>query len=261
VPIETAPIATTPIETAPAGGDYIPADPTQLPPIAHGHSGCGCASCRGGAQTGPPPGLGPKSSWFIDDCPKPVLSEGWCRRPFYIDVFSGTISGNELVDDQVAQHTSFFGGVRLGWDLDEGWGWEGRLGWAEVEVNNIQAPSQERTADLFLWDVSLVHYFASDLRIRPFVSVGVGVVDWNFTDASGASIDESVVGVPLSIGVKQRYDDWLVFRLDLTDNMAFGGGTVLGTQHNFSCTAACELRFGGPRISYWPWQPRKYYSW
>ena len=44
-----------------------------------------------------------------------------------------------------------------------------------------------------------VRYHVSRAKIREFLAV------W--------------FGVPLSIGVKQRYDDWLVFRLDLTDNI------------------------------------------
>lgn len=259
---ETAPAAELP---APVYDEIVPADPTQLPPVPGGdHAGCSCASCRGGGSGPPPPGVLPSAnSWFggYGDCPKAVISEGWCRRPYYVDAFIGAISGNELIDNQISQQTSFLGGLRLGWDLDEKWGVETRLAVSEVDIANFQDPFNDRTADLLMWDVSLVHYFLTDLRIRPFLSVGVGVVDWEYVGADGLMTDDKVVGVPVGIGVKHRYDDWLVFRLDLTDNIAFGGGTLLGTQHNMSITASCEVRFGGPRVSYWPWQPRKYYSW
>src|SRR5690606_20402379 len=116
-------------------------------------------------------------------------------------------------------------------------------------------------ADLLLADVSLVHYFYTELTTRPFVSIGFGAVDWEYVDAAGVPTDEKVFGMPVGFGVKHRYDDWLVFRFDVTDNIAFGGGTPIGTQHTFSATGAIELRFGGSRVSYWPWQPRRYYTW
>jgi hypothetical protein len=125
----------------------------------------------------------------------------------------------------------------------------------------VQGAALPRQADLLLADVSLVYYFYSDLTIRPYLSVGLGVVDWEFIDANGNATDEKVMGVPISLGVKQRCDDWLVLRLDLTDNIAFGGGTQIGTQHNFSVTGNVEIRFGGPRTSYWAWAPRKHYFW
>jgi hypothetical protein len=194
-------------------------------------------------------------------CPPVVISEEWCRRPLFVDVFAGAISGDEFIDGQIGQATSILAGGRLGWDFNGAWGCEARLAFAEVEIFNLPGPSERREADLFMWDVSVVHYFGSDLAIRPYCSVGLGSVDWEYVDVFGNPADEKMIGVPLAIGVKQRCDDWLVFRLDLTDNIAFGGGTPLGTQHNFSVTGNVELRFGGPRTSYWAWAPRKHYSW
>jgi hypothetical protein len=240
----------------------IPGDSTQLPTAAPpSHGGCSCASCRSGTSHGPPPEIAGSSGWFTNDCPKAVISGGWCERPLYFDGFVGAIYGDEFVDGQINQHTSFLAGVRLGWDLDESWGWEGRLAVSDLDISNVNGPSDNRQADLLLADVSLVHYFFTDLTTRPFLSVGVGGVDVEYVDAAGLETEEQVFGVPIGIGIKHRYDDWLVFRFDLTDNMAFGGGTPMGTQHNLSATGSFELRFGGSRVSYWPWQPRRYYTW
>jgi hypothetical protein len=190
-----------------------------------------------------------------------VISEAWCRRPFYVDLFGGLIWGDELVDNQISQQASFLAGGRLGWDFSGSLGCETRFGWSEVDIQNLQGNSNRRQAELLLWDVSLVHYFGSTLTLRPYCSVGIGVVDWEFDDAAGNPTDEKVFGLPIAIGLKRRYDDWLGFQLDLADNIACGVGSQIGTQHNFSVTGAVEIRFGGPRTSYWAWAPRKHYSW
>jgi hypothetical protein len=238
-----------------------PLPPTaEAPPQGPPHVGCGCPHCQSG--TGEAfPGYDKLGYSLHGGCPPVVISEAWCRRPLFADLFIGAISGDEFINGEIGQQTSLLAGGRLGWDLSGQWGVEGRLAWAEVSIHNMQGLAQRRQAELLLADVSLVHYFGSDLTIRPYVSVGLGVVDWQFVDTDDTALGEQVMGVPISMGVKQRCDDWLVLRLDLTDNIAFGGGTRLGTQHNISITGNVEIRFGGPRTSYWSWAPRKHYSW
>lgn len=229
-------------------------------PHAHSRSGCGCADCQSGdGQTFP--GYDKLGYELQGGCPPVVISEEWCRRPFFVDVFAGPIWGNEFVNNQIGQQTSLFAGGRLGWDFNGSWGAEGRLGWSQVDIYNLAGPTHDRQAELFLWDVSVVHYFGSNLKLRPYFAVGLGMVTWDYDDVVGNPVEEQVFGVPIGIGLKRRWDDWLVFRLDLTDNMAFGGGTQIGTQHNFSITGNVELRFGGPRTSYWAWSPGKHYTW
>jgi hypothetical protein len=242
--------------------EIIPADPTQLPSAAPpAQPGCSCAGCRSGAgHTGAPYADGGQPA-LLDDCPPAVISEGWCQRPCYFDGFVGAVFGDEFVNGQINQQTSFLAGLRLGWDLDEAWGLEGRFAISDFDISNASAPADTRQADVLMLDASLVHYFFTDLTTRPFVSFGLGVVEFDYVDASGIEREEQAFGVPVGIGIKHRYDDWLVFRFDLTDNMAFAGGTELGTQHNVSVTGSFELRFGGRRMSYWPWQPRRYYCW
>lgn len=230
----------------------------EAPP--HAHSGCNCPSCQGGAAQ-EFPGYDKLPYQLHGGCPPAVISEAWCRRPLYAEVFFGALWGDELIDGQISQDTSVLYGFRLGWDFQAALGCETRLALSQVGVDNPADPSQPSQADLILWDVSLLYYFNSSLTLRPFVSLGLGLVDWEYTDVSGNPADDKVVGVPVSIGIKQRVDDWLVFRLDLTDNIAFGEGTALGTQHNFSLTGAAEIRFGGPRTSYWAWAPRRHYTW
>ncbi len=223
--------------------EHSPPPAVDGPPHAQPHAGCGCPHCQSGGN-GAFPGYDKLGYALHGGCPPAVISEAWCRRPFFADVFIGLIFGNEFVN---GEETSLLTGGRLGWDLSGQWGCEARLAVAEV--------------DLLMADVSLVHYFGSHLTRRPYFSVGLGVVDWDFVDADGTTANEQVMGVPISLGVKRRQDDWLVLRFDLTDNIAFGGSTRVGTQHNFSLTANVEIRFGGPRTSYWTWAPSKHYTW
>jgi hypothetical protein len=244
----------------PVAPEYVDGniEPSPQAPPHEPHAGCGCANCQGATQF---PGYDNLPYPLQGGCPPVVISEAWCRRPFFFDVFVGAITGNEFIDNQVGQRTSLLYGGRFGWDFDGEWGVETRLALSQVDIYNLSSASNHRQADLLMADVSLVHYFGSSLTIRPFLSVGLGVVDWSYVDAFGMATDEQVAGVPIAIGVKQRYDDWLVLRLDLADNIAFGGGTQIGTQHNISLTGNVEIRFGGPRTSYWAWAPRKHYSW
>ncbi len=246
-------------QTPEAAAEYGP--PVDSGPASASHAGgCGCAGCQSGGGEAFP-GYDQLGYTLHGGCPPVVISEEWCRRPFYFDVFIGALWGDELVNGQIDQEISFLAGGRLGWDLNGAWGVEARLAWSEVGISNVVGPVDNRQAELFLWDVSLLHYFGSHLKLRPYCALGLGAVDWEYTDINGNTTDEKVFGVPVSLGLKQRLDDWLVLRLDLTDNIAFGSGTPLGTQHNLSITGNVEIRFGGPRTSYWAWAPRKHYSW
>jgi len=37
--------------------------------------------------------------------------------------------------------------------------------------------------------------------------------------------------------------------------MAFAGGSIYQSQHNFSATGGLEVRLGRSRLQYWPWSP------
>ena len=46
-------------------------------------------------------------------------------------------------------------------------------------------------------------------------------------------------------------------RFDVIDNLAFASGP-LDTMNNISLTFSVEVRFGGVRRSYWPWNPGRH---
>ncbi|MBN2579716.1 MAG: hypothetical protein JXB10_12065 [Pirellulales bacterium] len=204
--------------------------------------------------------------------------EPWLYRPFSAGIFFGPVVGSPLIDDWVEQQTGTFAGVRFGWDLDDDWGLEMRLVSATIPLvdSELQIAFQQqydtdrglpldspyrhrwdgtRTADHFLWDVSMLWYPWGDAKLRPYLLFGIGLDRIEFVDRLETSYSHVLVGMPVGIGVKHRWADWLAFRVECLDNMAYAGNSAFEMQHNFSITGGFEVRFGRPRVFYWPWDP------
>ncbi len=64
--------------------------------------------------------------------------------------------------------------------------------------------------------------------------------------------------MPLAVGVKYHGSNALALRLEVADNMAFGAHGI-DTLHQLSVVGGVELRFGGSRKAYWPWNPARNY--
>jgi hypothetical protein len=189
---------------------------------------------------------------------EPLISSSWLNRPYYAGFFIGGINGDTLIAGEINQSVGFFGGVRLGWDYDPYWGIETRLGFSELGLDFIDEPSVDGLAtDLLVWDTSLVYFPWGDSRWRPYGSVGIGLVDFDFLDQNGLRHSDAVIGVPWGIGLKYRQSDWISLRFDLLDNVAFGGKAGFETMNYLSLTAGFEFRFGGTRKSYFPWNPSR----
>lgn len=212
----------------------------------------------------------------------PSPRQTWLFRPYSVDWFAGGVWGGAVIDDWVSQSSGFVGGVRLGWDADPFWGVEMRVALGELELTDShRAVTAQRTADdkagldeddplrlrfdrrraldLFLWDISLIYYPLGDTRLRPFAMIGLGTSRITFKDRLSNEYDEIVLGMPVGGGIKWRCNDWLGLQCTLTDNIALSGGSGFNTLHELSLTGGVEIRFGGSRRSYWPWNPGKFY--
>ena len=108
-----------------------------------------------------------------------------------------------------------------------------------------------RNAELFQWDVDILYYPWQETRLRPYILAGLGLTDINFTDRLGQSYSVNCLSLPLGVGVKYLCDDHLAVRVDLIEDFAISN-QHLQTQYNLSLTAGLELRFGGSRKVYWP---------
>jgi hypothetical protein len=236
---------------------------------------------------------GPLGSWLHPSgrhrgLGHPLHCESWLYRPFSAGWFMGMVQGSPLVHDGrdasgdfrggVGQQRGFFGGYRLGWDFDYYWGCETRFGFGSIELFDTAAAKQaqqlrdahlapairnryehRRDTDLFVWDLDLLYYPWGDATWRPYLMIGLGTTHVNFEDRMGHTWKDTVFGMPLAVGLKYRCNDWLALRFEIADNMAFGGGSGLETLHNLSITGGMEVRFGGTRKAYWPWNPGRYY--
>ncbi|HUT90926.1 MAG TPA: outer membrane beta-barrel protein [Thermoguttaceae bacterium] len=192
----------------------------------------------------------------------------------------GMVEGSTLVDDWVGGKRGFFGGYRLGWDYDHYWGYEMRLGFGNIGLCDSHRAKQaqqaaddaqeldlddpfrrrfDRRRDLTttVWDVSLLYYPWGDATWRPYLMAGLGVSSIEFIDRLSTRYGDTVFGMPLAVGVKYRCNEWLALRLELADNIGFGGS--FNGVHHMSLTGGAELRFGGSRVAYWPWNPGRHY--
>jgi opacity protein-like surface antigen len=212
---------------------------------------------------------------------QPLLRESWQYRPFSIGWYMGAMQGGTLVDDWTGADAGYFGGYRLGWDYDYYWGCEFRAGlaslpeWdsarakaAQVEADNLAgvAPDnpwrsrydRSRNVDVNLWDASLLYYPWGDSTWRPYALVGLGAARVAFEDRLATDYDETLFSMPMGLGLKYRCNNRVALRLECLDNIFVGSGD-LETTHNVSLNAGVEIRFGGPRKAYWPFNPSNHY--
>ena len=176
---------------------------------------------------------------------QPFQSESWLYRP----TSAGWFMGIETTRD-----SGFFAGYRFGWDRSHFWGWEMRFALGSDTTYDTQ----------FFWDVDLIYYPLGDTAWRPYVLFGLGTAQIQYTDGSSTRFNKVVLGVIPAVGLKVRCTDWLALRLECSDNIAFGevafgDPAEFGTLHSISVTAGVEIRFGGSRKAYWPWNPSKHY--
>jgi len=197
----------------------------------------------------------------------------WSERPISVGAFAGAMNGGPLISDWVGTTTGFDGGWRVGWDVTPAWGAEMRFAFAslglydsyraklaQIDMDNAAGLSPDdpqrsrfdhRNAELFQWDVDVLYYPWRETRLRPYVLAGIGLSDINFGDRLGEGNHITCLALPLGIGLKYLCDENLDVRLDLIDDIAMSNAH-LETQNNLSLTAGLELRFGGSRKIYWP---------
>ena len=213
------------------------------------------------AQPGQPPGPdgGPPGGGSLRDALRnrfadPLVGASWDNMPYHIDWFLGVIRGTEIVANRIDQNVGVVGGFRLGWDFGCYWGVETRLGFSSLEDQPEDAPLYGSADKVVLWDTSLLYYPWGDSRLRPYWSLGLGLSEFQFSDEFGNPIRRNLMAMPIGIGVKYRWHDWVTLRADITDNLAFGS-SGLETMNNFSFTTGMEFHFGGYHKNYWPWEP------
>jgi hypothetical protein len=207
---------------------------------------------------------------------QPVPWANWSEHPLSVGCFAGVLNGGQLIDDWVGDTTGFIGGWRLGCDVDPYFGGEMRMAFGspklydsyradqaltEIDNANGLAPNDpararydHRTASLFQWDVDILYYPWGETRLRPYFMTGMGLTNVAFTDRLANNYQNTCLSMPVGMGLKYLCSERLAVRVDFLDDIAFATDHLM-TQQNLSLTAGVELRFGGSRKVYWPWDP------
>jgi len=212
----------------------------------------------------------------------PLIQESWSFRPFSLAGVFGLVQGSPLIDDWIRENQGVLGGVQLGWDTAPYWGFETRFAWAKVEVIDSDraiaaqiakdnaaglsptAPLRNRFAGrrynrVFFWDAHALYYPWGDSALRPYLMLGLGATAMSFVDRTDVSYKDTLFTLPFGVGLKYRMNDFLAARVEAADFMAFGGGQTLELIHNVTVIGGLEVRFGGRRRAYWPWNPGRHY--
>ena len=213
---------------------------------------------------------------------RPLLRESWRYRPFSAGWFMGGAVGSTLIDDWVGQKGGYIGGYRFGWDFHHYWGCEIRLAGAYLEVYDSQRAKDaqkaaddakgldpddpfrrrfdvRRDSDLpIICDVEFLYYPWGDAAWRPYLLAGLGYAQIDFIDRLSEHWHAGALGIPLGAGVKYRWNEWLAIRVEFTDNILIPSKGI-NPLHELSLTAGVEIRFGGTRTAYWPWNPGLHY--
>ena len=177
------------------------------------------------------------------------------------------------MSDWTGTTTGFSGGWRIGWDVDPSWGGEMRFAFGSLPLYDSYRAEQaliamdnanglapddpqrhrfdHRNAEMFQWDVQ-----------HPLLSLAADApaalparrhrhVRREFHRPPGQGYNVNCLSLPLGIGMKYLCDENFALRLDLLEDIAISN-EHLETQFNFSVTAGLEMRFGGSRKIYWP---------
>lgn len=204
---------------------------------------------------------------------QPLTNESWLYRPFNAGWFIGALFGTPMIDGWLGFSSGYLTGFRFGWDQDHYWGLDmqfayGQSGPWDLDKSYLAQPNElelqqlldaRRDLDMYQWATSIVYYPWGDARWRPYLSFGIGAARMRFTDPFLVQYDEIFFVLPLALGMKYHWNDCLAMRLECSDSFSIPGRGGLRAVHNLSINYALEIRFGGGRTAYWPWNPGKSY--
>jgi hypothetical protein len=188
----------------------------------------------------------------------PLVGSSWLNRPYYIGTSLGPMWLTNRPINAVARDKDVMGTVFFGWDWDYYWGSEFQYGYATPELWNSDAPAGSPIGHrLATWNYSFMYYPWGDSNLRPFWRLGAGNTHFDFTTNEGLRRDEWLFTSPFGVGMKYSFRRWLAGRIEFTDQLSWGGHGV-ATQHNLVLQFGLEVRFGGKRKAYWPWNPSRH---
>ncbi|TWT48555.1 outer membrane beta-barrel protein [Botrimarina hoheduenensis] len=175
---------------------------------------------------------------------QPLRGTSWLNRPLSFGLDVGGLFVTSSPSPNVRTNNDVLLAGTLGWDWDHYWGSQARLVWSTPHLENTTQPTVSASDNLFIADLSVLYYPWGDSRTRPYYRLGLGLTDVEYTQDDGTRRQDTLMTVPLAIGVKHQVRRWLSWRLELAENFAAGqNGT--GDLHNLTLTTGLEWRFGG----------------
>ncbi len=178
----------------------------------------------------------------------------WRDRPFSAGYAAGIIAGDPFHGGETHANDAVGLAIskRYGWDFADHWGLETKLTDAWLNNSTRFNPNGTQLERALFWDTSLLYYPWADTTLRPYLTLGAGLADFNVNDEHNHRISRVLADVPFGLGVKYPINEWLVVRADLVDNLAIGGGG-LPTTNNVVLMGGAEIRFGEIRKHFLPW--------
>ena len=213
------------------------------------HSGFEHSVVRARPITPPRLTTPPRASWTF-------CTQGLRRQYFYGGGFGGLMTGTKLLEVKEDELTVSFeqkaagtGGLLVGYHFSDRMGIESRLHFSSIgikctgQVLGVPFSEDFATRKLTIFDVSLYRYLWSNERFNPYIRCGVGVgqQEMKVLNSIGAGTGigtDTIVTLPLGVGVRFWCTKQIAVQADITNNIIFSTGKYkeANTTHNVAFT-------------------------
>ncbi len=183
---------------------------------------------------------------------EPLRTTSWLNRAYYAGTFFGSTMGGDLGPDFDLE-PSLYTGIWLGRDFSHYWGAEVNLGLNYGDITYQPGGFVATDSRNTMANSSVLYYPWGDSRWRPYGSLGVGVATYHFQDELGYDVNHTALMMPIGLGVKYLAGPRWAIRLDIKDNVTFGGHGM-NTIGNWSVITGFEFHWGSASVGdYYPW--------
>jgi hypothetical protein len=180
----------------------------------------------------------------------PLRSTSWLNRPYDFGLETGAFVMGSAISSNNSRNNDVLAAVHLGWDWDHYWGTQFRVAWTTPELASSVASTNTASNDVLLYDLTMMYYPWGDSRVRPYWRFGLGLTDLDFINPAGNREDNTLLTLPLGIGIKYQTKRWMALRAEAVDHITLGQNSASNMQ-NFTLTFGLEWRFGGRPTSDW----------
>jgi|GEM_PF-4843995 len=193
-----------------------------------------------------------------------LTTESWLNKPWNLGFTFGATSGFDLVDGWLRADPAFAFEIRLGRDLTPKWGLEGKFFFGNYALTDTPPAGSTvatypglayaREAELFTMALSMTYYPWGETQWRPYFGIGFGLGSLMYSDINLREIHAWTATMPLTAGLKYRYNSSCALRFEICDNIVFSSGQDgAGPFGTWTFLIGLDWRFGGKARNYWPY--------